>query len=659
MGCGNSSAGKADTAVSSKGSADASKGKPGHSAAKPPQLSGGTPGADVDVLGKYTMHMDNDSYMGEGTSSICRKGTRKDNGEPVAIKVYKEPKKAGGKALDVMMHKFKRQIGVLEELLAPFQPQMEKELWHEKLATVTPAQVFMQLLDYSKDADGKPGGDVLYVISELAQYSLKDFLAQRREQRKPLSADSVRNVTKAIVLAMAGLAAKGFVHLDMKPENMMMFNGRLKVIDVDGCVKSSTTVSISDSSISFSPCYCAPEWARFLIKDGQANITASALLDSWSVGMTLCELITLDAVFKPMYANFLRNAHSHREAGFLFMEWLGGLKRVQFPKAVEKFDPKFLEILSQGLLVCDKEKRKTCAQCLSFPYISAESGNKETIIEIQEAAPERLHRLRNEDDTTEAPLYKGTLYKLNTDGDPKDLLHWIKRDIWIAHNHSLCYYSQKEGKKLVLLDGSKLASAVIEPKVSVARDFSFDVKVHDDGEGSLSLSFAAETAPELKEWLAKLNQSTKMELLVTMKLGIQLQADLEVFRMQVKNRRLKIDDDDKEKFEPVFQGKLWKVKGEGDRHKELDWFLREMWIAKNGCLVYHSEKEDRNLIFYTAADMSRATCSPIQSGDACKPWAFMVQLPPANGVEFAPGEFAAESEDMCKQWIAEFKKQSS
>merc|ERR1711972_978818 len=148
-----------------------------------------------------------------------------------------------------------------------------------------------------------------------------------------------------------------------KPENLMMFNGRLKLIDVDGCVKAGTNVSIQDSSISFSPCYCAPEWAKFLIEDSEARITVSPALDVWSVGMTICELVTLDAILKPMYANFLRNAHSHREAGFLFMEWLGGLKKLQLPKQVDKFEPDFLKVLSQGLLVCGKDDRKTCAQC--------------------------------------------------------------------------------------------------------------------------------------------------------------------------------------------------------------------------------------------------------------------------------------------------------
>eukprot|EP00971_Amphidinium_carterae_P271483 5386823-Amphidinium_carterae.1 len=59
--------------------------------------------------------------------------------------------------------------------------------------------------------------------------------------------------------------------------------------------------------------------------------------DFWMVlleaSMTICELVSLDPVLKPMYANFLRNAHSHREAGFLFMEWLSNIKKVALAQA--------------------------------------------------------------------------------------------------------------------------------------------------------------------------------------------------------------------------------------------------------------------------------------------------------------------------------------
>merc|ERR1711862_979852 len=95
----------------------------------------------------------------------------------------------------------------------------------------------------------------------------------------------------------------------------------------------------------------------------------------WSV-MTICELVTLDAILKPMYANFLRNAHSHREAGFLFMDWLCSIKKVPLPKPVEKFDGDLLDLIKDWLLVCDKNKRKSLAQSLSHPYIKGVTEEK-------------------------------------------------------------------------------------------------------------------------------------------------------------------------------------------------------------------------------------------------------------------------------------------
>jgi len=200
---------------------------------------------------------------------------------------------------------------------------------------------------------------------------------------------------------MAGLHAKGFVHLDLKPENLMVFDGALKLIDVDGCVRVGSQVAITDSSISFSPCYCAPEWAEFLINESNSGIHIHPALDVWSVGMTVCEFVTLNAVLKPMYGNFLRNAHSHREAGFLFMDWLSSIKKVPLPKNVEKFDPEFVGLMTDWLLVCDKEKRKSCAQSLNNPYILSAAKNKaakqEDVMPNEEVI--RAHRARPQDDS--------------------------------------------------------------------------------------------------------------------------------------------------------------------------------------------------------------------------------------------------------------------
>merc|ERR1719478_1240614 len=143
----------------------------------------------------------------------------------------------------------------------------------------------MCLLDYSQDANGEPCGDdddgLPYVITEIAQYSLKEFLSTSSQNPSDVSKANVKQITKALMLVMAGLHAKGLVHLDLKPENLMVFDGRLKLIDVDGCIKVGTKIQMGDPSISFSPCYCAPEWASFVLQEHGPTIVADPSLDVW------------------------------------------------------------------------------------------------------------------------------------------------------------------------------------------------------------------------------------------------------------------------------------------------------------------------------------------------------------------------------------------
>lgn len=81
-----------------------------------------------------------------------------------------------------------------------------------------------------------------------------------------------------------------------------------------------------------------------------------------------------------------------------------------------------------------------------------------------------------------------------------------------------------------------------------------------------------------------------------------------------------------------------------------------MWVAKNGSLVYWSKKEDRELVYYTHEDIHKAAFTLIANEDSYIPWAFQVNLPPSGEVQFAPGEFAAETEAMRDCWIEEFRK---
>jgi len=322
------------------------------------------------MLGRYEIDMSQGGVLGEGSSCICRMGRIKETGELVAIKVYKDTDVA-------CLTRHRRFVAVLENLQEPFQQPSDPLLWSSQLENVKPAELFMRLLDYSKDENGQPGYDSadgnLYVITELGQQSLKDYIDQQREERAPPSKETVRSIAHAIILVIAGLHAKGFVHLDVKPENLMVFNGCLKLIDVDGCVEIGTLISPHDHSISFSPAYCAPEWGRFLLRGKKAcQFHASPGLDVWSCGCIISELVTLDAIFVSAYTKATKKGFKDQKDIVAFMKWMARLDHVSMPRTVQQFYPELSELIAGSLLVLPASQRKTCAESLGTALFASQ-----------------------------------------------------------------------------------------------------------------------------------------------------------------------------------------------------------------------------------------------------------------------------------------------
>lgn len=143
-----------------------------------------------------------------------------------------------------------------------------------------------------------------------------------------------------------------------------------------------------------------------------------------------------------------------------------------------------------------------------------------------------------------------------------------------------------------------------------------------------------------------------------MRLGSHTAKELKEFKLSVKNRRMRVSESTRDLFEPSFKATLWKVKAAGDRTKEDDWFQRDMWLAKNGSLVYWSVKDQAELVYYTAADLLHARVKRISNGMSAKPWSFQIAVASTNGFDFTPGEFAAESGDLRELWISEFERVS-
>jgi len=324
------------------------------------------------ILGRYVMGLRRKDILGRGSFAVCRKGVDTETGRPVAIKIYKTQDDTHD-----ALTKFRRQISVLQELQEPFSKPLDPSLWSSELDTVQPGNLFMKLLDYSKDENGEAGchpnseDNQLYVVTEMAQYSLQDLLLAHRGAQRPLPKDIVMSIAKAIIVAVAGLHAKGFVHLDLKPSNLMVFDGHLKLIDVDGCVKVGTALQPADPSISFSPYYCAPEWAQFMIQRSDEAMSITPSLDVWSAGMTICEVVSLEQVMKPKWTDVAHSANSPDEASHQFMVWLAHITSLALPACIHNFDSRLSDLLSSWLLVCKGSHRRTLAQCLAAPCLAA------------------------------------------------------------------------------------------------------------------------------------------------------------------------------------------------------------------------------------------------------------------------------------------------
>jgi len=322
------------------------------------------------VLGKYKMVLGDQGFLAEGSWSICRIGTDIDTGAPVAIQVYKKKevtgnmkdKSAASKYAAIIEARFHRQIKVLKDLQKPFNPDYFAGDGKTRILSSNPRKLFVCLVDFSPS-------DCLekYVVTEVGLFTLKTLLKAHYEANQLVKKDKIQNVAQAIVLAAGGLHEKGLVHMDIKPQNVMLFGDRWKFIDVDGCMPIGKRVSYQDSSLSFSPLYCAPEYSRFIVlRDKNISMRIESSLDAWGIGMTLTELACLEAPLKRLFLRVVKDIGSEAKRSTWvksFVQTVGLLPEVPLPDSLRKFSAKYTEMI-RDLLLMTPSSRLSMAQCL-------------------------------------------------------------------------------------------------------------------------------------------------------------------------------------------------------------------------------------------------------------------------------------------------------
>jgi len=122
---------------------------------------------------------------------------------------------------------------------------------------------------------------------------------------------------------------------------------------------------------------------------------------------------------------------------------------------------------------------------------------------IEEEQQIKRRRSPSKVDSSTTMLYKGVLWKLNSDGDPKNPIDWLKREMWIGSTGNLCYYSQKEGKNVVLLDAEYLEEATISRYDEAAMQNAFMVQRSRGSDDYLPV-FACESNDDFIAWVSAL-----------------------------------------------------------------------------------------------------------------------------------------------------------
>ena len=82
-------------------------------------------------------------------------------------------------------------------------------------------------------------------LMELGQESLESRLEAAASSSQRLSVNDLKNVHWSLVSIVCGLHSAGFVHLDIKPSNIVRFGEAWKLINFDGCKEAGTTVDSS------------------------------------------------------------------------------------------------------------------------------------------------------------------------------------------------------------------------------------------------------------------------------------------------------------------------------------------------------------------------------------------------------------------------------
>eukprot|EP00428_Durinskia_dybowskii_P021819 CAMPEP_0170201514 /NCGR_PEP_ID=MMETSP0116_2-20130129/210_1 /TAXON_ID=400756 /ORGANISM="Durinskia baltica, Strain CSIRO CS-38" /LENGTH=356 /DNA_ID=CAMNT_0010451723 /DNA_START=60 /DNA_END=1128 /DNA_ORIENTATION=- len=340
-------------------------------------------------MGRYELQ--EDPPLGIGAWCIVRRGVDLVSNRKVAAKSF-NPHAYRGMGDEFLRQRFSREVGIFKDLgLAHAYASADIGTASASAAAREEGGVrdlLVNLLDFSRAAVGsdEPGpaeDGHCYTILELADTSLQAWLRKRLGAREFVTLEEMRFFARSLAEGLSCLHERDLFHLDVKPENIMRFGSRWKLIDLEGCLPGGR-----EARIVFSPLYAAPELARFTLKHGSAEgLEPTAAMDIWAAGVVLLDVL--------VHGSALEETKAGLDTGNLFEEDDGALQQEHGTSGSVGEEPlDFKDLLSdapassrellqiselydllQRLLHKDPAQRLTMQQFRQHPFFAACAGS--------------------------------------------------------------------------------------------------------------------------------------------------------------------------------------------------------------------------------------------------------------------------------------------